>query len=270
MRVRECGASVCQADDVSIAAQMITKYDALPDKSRAHRVTTYLCSLGDNNLGPDLRGFAASGQMSECLRMEVMAYQLCVLDDTMAERPHAIVPKVARDAVQSKPAWWSGTIRLGQNLQMWNTSREMVMRWMDRWRCIGQKNSLKLRRGIIANVQEKLLLARVFRTGPHALADDKELVAVLAGSQRAAPQVVSAAREIHIDVFRKSFRQGSAFTWPDPRTPIRLDSLSDGAIQTPGAPGLRRCVQVLDTCMFKKNTYRRMFGEHGSLLRFRR
>ena len=53
--------------------------------------------------------------MSDRLRTEVTAYQLCVLDDNVQESPHALVSRIATTARQSRAKWWSSTVRLQQN-----------------------------------------------------------------------------------------------------------------------------------------------------------
>ena len=98
---------------------MIRLYeDAVVAKRHINRVTQYLLLEEPGCLGTAFRIWAAGGDMSDELRSEITAYQLCVLDDSMGEGPHALLSREATRSPRSSPAWWSGTFRLTQNLRL--------------------------------------------------------------------------------------------------------------------------------------------------------
>ena len=95
-----------KADDREKATEFVERYDqsmANPEtKPKVHRVSHYLAS---GQLGIDLRAYANGHPMSERLRTEITAYQLCMLDDSVQESPHARITKVLQTARASKPPW---------------------------------------------------------------------------------------------------------------------------------------------------------------------
>jgi len=82
-----------------------------------HRVAHFLLGEGPGQLGQDFAVWASGGAMSTRLRKEILAYQLCALDDAFVEGPHARVGRIARATPRPSPAWWSTTLRLDQNLR---------------------------------------------------------------------------------------------------------------------------------------------------------
>ena len=115
-----------QADDRTKAALFVERYDkAIADpatKLKVHRVSHYSAS---GALGLDLRAYASSSPMFKKLRTEITAYQLCMLDDSMQESPHARISRVVQAARPSKPPWWSATVRLRQNLAIGKSLDEL-------------------------------------------------------------------------------------------------------------------------------------------------
>jgi len=98
---------------------MVRRYDLASadpvSKQLLHRVSHYLLGTDSGQLGPDFRGWASDGQMSAGLRAEITAYQLCVLDDSFVESPHALVSRTARQSTLPSPSWWSSSVRFEQN-----------------------------------------------------------------------------------------------------------------------------------------------------------
>ena len=87
-----------------------------------HRVSRYLMARGSGQLGEDFRAWDSDGRMTPRLHSELTAYQLCVLDDSFVEGPHASVSRVARSITKPSPAWWSATTRLEQNFREYDRS----------------------------------------------------------------------------------------------------------------------------------------------------
>ena len=121
--------------------------------------------------------FAASGIMSARLRTEVTAYQLTLLDDTVAESPHAIVSRVVRGKPYSKPWLWSMELRFKQNVQLMesvNTLEAGIFnRFFNGWKSIVQRGELSRRSVscIPAKKKPQVIAQMVYRTGKYGLAD---------------------------------------------------------------------------------------------------
>jgi len=211
-----------QADDRAKAKLFLQQFDqARGSHGRVHRVSTYLCSEEAGCLGTDLRAFAAGHPMSSALRTEVTAYQLSVLDDGAAESPHAFVSKCANRTPSSKPAFWSATVRLYQNLACAEAlappgAASFTSLW-SRWKVMGQLQTRLYLRMRPKRQTDKALLQFVYRTGHHSLADwavlrdvaEKDLF-----SDRAA-QPVSDVRAIQLEYLARVFAEGGTFTLPD-------------------------------------------------------
>eukprot|EP00969_Alexandrium_andersonii_P152020 6722476-Alexandrium_andersonii.AAC.1 len=56
--------------------------------------------------------------MSEALRTLITSYQLALLDDAVAEGPHAHVSRTVRVRPAAKPWTWSFFLRLQQNIAL--------------------------------------------------------------------------------------------------------------------------------------------------------
>ena len=84
-----------QAESPLVAAQFLQKYDeSVSEGLPIHRVSKMFAGRFSGTLRYEMEEFAASGIMSARLRTEVTAYQFTLLDDTVAESPHAIVSRV--------------------------------------------------------------------------------------------------------------------------------------------------------------------------------
>ena len=81
----------------------------------------------------------ASGRgMSPRLRQEIIAYQLCMLDDTVAEAVHRDVSFEGHRAVASGINWWASSVRIEQNLKLEASpfGRELIHKYWPQWKSL--------------------------------------------------------------------------------------------------------------------------------------
>ena len=162
-----------QADDRETARDMVRRYDmAKSDPAavkRVHRVSDFLLGNLPGQLGRDFRMWADEGVMSGRLRAELTAYQLCVLDDSFVEGPHARISRVARQASRPSPSWWSATVRLQQNLRAYDLSvqghPDRFHQLYDAWKLVVQSRSSAYMAGQSPKVPHRDFLRSVYRTG---------------------------------------------------------------------------------------------------------
>ena len=165
-----------QADSRDVAKRICKDYDEARRTGQfVHRVTHYIASTNPGCWGSDLRAFASGQSMSEGLRSELTAYQLCVLDDSMAEGPHAYISGCGARAPSSKPAWWSSTIRLGQNLALVDAAMEAhdgaLGVLYQKWQVMGQRSMRLYNRLVPKRQSSAQLLSFVYRTGEWNMLD---------------------------------------------------------------------------------------------------
>ena len=111
-----------QADEAAVAQEMLAKYDtAKRDVSRArgvHRVSEYVCGHEEGSLRLDMGRHVAVHGMSKALASEILAYQLCIIDDTTQEAPHRDVSRLVKSSHGSNPSWWFASLRLKEHLEL--------------------------------------------------------------------------------------------------------------------------------------------------------
>jgi len=136
---------------------------------RLHRVSHYLLGNKVGQLGGHFARWATAGVMSPQLRVEITAYQLCVLDDSFVEGPHARISRDARAVTRPSPSWWGATLRLEQNLATYDRAQlQMPGRFaylFARWKLMAQHRPLSYERGVIARLKTRPFLQQVYRTG---------------------------------------------------------------------------------------------------------
>ena len=120
-----------------------------------------------------MEAWASDQSLSGALRVEWMSYKWCKLYDTWAEASHRDVSREATRCTHASQAWISATLRMHQNLDMWETldlsSRRRFEVMFRNWKSIGQvkpRYSLAMRR---CKMQHKALLVFVYRSGRQAL-----------------------------------------------------------------------------------------------------
>ena len=219
-----------------------------------HRVTHYLASTDRECLGQDLRAFVDGQNLSAKLRTEITAYQLCVLDDSMQEGPHAYVSKAAASSCNSAPAWWSATIRFKQNMRVRSDLGVRFQWFMNRWKSIGQSSAWKRRRGIRLKKSPHVVRAMVYRTGQHCNVDRHGLAVKLPGSGPDLAIDLTDNEKIVQDFVRKVFTQGNTFTLPADGHLALVNALGEQSepqsSQDRGQPG--QCFSVVGTDLLVK------------------
>ena len=99
-----------------IATYFLRKYDQSQDVP--HRVTVYFAGIGPGTLRADMEAHAAGRGMSQRFCQQIRAYQLCMLDDTVAEVVPRDVSFQAHRAPSSSMYWRASSVRLAQNLNL--------------------------------------------------------------------------------------------------------------------------------------------------------
>jgi hypothetical protein len=161
-----------QADDREKAKQFVELYDdamSVPATAQhVHRVSHYLAA---GSLGNDLREYAAGHPMTSQLRTEITAYQLCMLDDSIQEGPHASISHVVTASRPARPPWWSAGVRLDQNLEARETleklSRGRFCQFFTNWKFLTQRTTRPdLRRALTPQkIATEKFLTKVYRLG---------------------------------------------------------------------------------------------------------
>ena len=107
--------------------------------------------------------------MSDRLRTEVTAYQLCVLDDSFVESPHALVSRTARQSTLPSPSWWSSSVRFDQNFADYDSAARdapgQFEQLFETYKLIAQYRQSRYLSGQQRLCSEKELLRWVYRTG---------------------------------------------------------------------------------------------------------
>lgn len=216
---------------------MVRRYDlakADPVSSKClHRVSDFLLGSLPGQLGHDFRQWVAEGRMSARLRAELTAYQLCVLDDSFVEGPHARVSRAARQASRPSPSWWSATVRLEQNFREYDASvLESPGRFhqlFDAWKLVAQFRPSAYLSGQSPKVPPREFLRSVYRTG--AQETQRDWTALSALTYRAEmPQVRPSDMEALLKEYLLAvFALGSVMEVIDTRGVSNAELVSGGA-----------------------------------------
>jgi len=224
-----------------LAKEFIRQYDtATRDVSKAssiHRVSHYLAIDALGCLGSDLREFAAGGLMSPRLRAEITAYQLCMLDDSCVEGPHARIGRVTRSSGRVSPPFWSATCRLQQNIAARRNADSLCpgrFAWFfDRWKMHGQRRKRNYDRGQPQRIRTGNFCSTVYRTHEAALENWEAL-----GQRRLAIEHDDASRmrsgtvrQIQLDWIACVFRPGKTFSASSNTHGMQaLENMASGAV----------------------------------------
>ena len=266
-------------DDREKASEFVRLYDEVLAKpgghARVHRVSHYLASVANDCLGADLRHYAAGGPMSDGLRAEVTAYQLCVLDDSVQESPHALVSRIATTSRRSGAQWWSSTVRLHQNrsvrMDIEAIAPGQFARFFRSWKIIGQLNWHRYRQFMNRRIATRPFLDMVYRTG-HSSRVDWSLLSLQRAprthepSNNMAPDK-KAIEDVKLDFLKRAFPEGQMVTMPQQTAIAALDHIGLGTV--PGHPhnmvSEPICIQVVSYSIAAKK-----FVETESQQRLRR
>ena len=157
--------------------------------------------------------------MSDELRSEITAYQLCVLDDSMGEGPHALLSREATRSPRSSPAWWSGTFRLTQNLRLAEQASvagdSKLAFFYEKHHLLGQQNIRLYKRGQQKKQSKKSLNELVYRLGDYSLVDCSGFDALVdAGSNISAVAQNSSVKAMQLEYMSSIFKPGVIVTVP--------------------------------------------------------
>ena len=141
-----------------------------------HRVTRYLCAP-DSPFRKDMEHRASGGLLAVDLRAEIVAYQLCKIDDTWAEAAHRDVSCFHKRALFARPAYVSAKLRARQtlaSLDILDGHDETLF-----WKCMERTSSLghlDPRKSLMLTPSRKVagakLLALVYRNDEAATQRD--------------------------------------------------------------------------------------------------
>ena len=181
--VHELPYLVWQADEAAVAKEMLAKYDAAKrDVSRArgiNRVSEYLCGHEKGSLRPDMERHAAGHGMSKTLASEILAYQLCIIDDTTQEAPHRDVSHLVKSSPGSKPGWWFASLRLKEHLELYDQlgghEQADMCRYLQSWKSVLQKDIVLSRRLTPVKRSFEQVKTAIYRTGAASLDDYQNL-----------------------------------------------------------------------------------------------
>ena len=239
-----------QADNRDAAKEMLKKFKLARTSSGAgqvHRVSRYLMSEEDGCLGSDFRDYVAGAPMSRQLRTEITAYQLCMLDDSLVEGPHARIGRVTRYAVNSKAGWWSASLRMEQNNLARAVAEQTRPQRFDtlfaQWKVLGQSDPKAYSRGRCQRISHSKFIDMVYRTNANNMIDWSAVgigrAEKKAPSGNARPRL-DPATELKHDFVRRLCQPGKYFTIPGQRSdqasapdfdPVAATPVSDVAIK---------------------------------------
>ena len=225
-----------------------------------HRVSHYLLSSSPGCLGSDFRVWAAGSHMSQRLRSEITAYQLCMLDDSMVEGPHARIGRVTRGASCSGPAWWSGVIRSAQNARARELSSTVSPNIFEvffrKWKLLAQLDERCYRACKMRRVLTSTFLNFVYRSGPHNIMDWSALcdkTATPKSHEDGKRAKASDIRRIQRDYVLCSLKPGKFYSMPMHRPAVdSVDQLTTGQSVPVAGVGQRASFQVVTTSLFSK------------------
>ena len=148
-----------------MAAEFLRKFD---DEQVHHRVSVYFCTV----LRADMEQHACGGGMSTCLSREIGSYQLCMLDDTVAEEVHRDLSWQARHAFSSTISWWASSVRLNQNLALEASPLgSLIHEHWHKWTVLLVQRPNKRQKWQPLRIKTATFLAKVYRTGITGLID---------------------------------------------------------------------------------------------------
>jgi len=115
---------------------------------------------------------ACGGGMSALLCREICAYQLCMLDDTVAEAVHRDLSWQAKHAISSTISWWASSVRLNQILALEASPLgSLIHEHWHKWTVLLNQSPNKRRVWQPLRILTSTFLARVYRTGTTGLTD---------------------------------------------------------------------------------------------------
>ena len=229
---------VWQADSSEVAASIIKKHDALVASGKLpHRVTRYLAGGDESSLRADLEAHAAGQGMSPALRREVLAYQMCKVDDTWAEAAHRDVSRFVAGRPTAKVPYIAAHQRLRQTLasvdEMSPIEVEHFHQCVRGYKAIAQPDPTRSKKLRGAKRKFKEIAAEVYRIGSVGLRDWKHALGPalqLAVSQGGPGR--SVVQRLQVEYLTNAITDGQLYSLPQ-HLPIRdRDSECDAAALT--------------------------------------
>ena len=164
---------VWRAHDPSVAQQLLDTHDAMISQGKEpHRVTSYLCAVS-GSLRADMVAHAGGAGLSDRLRVELRAYQMCKLDDTWAESVHRDVSCLTKRTCCVTPMYVAAKQRLPQTLaSVDNMAPDAVAAYykcLRRVKAIGQLKAPRAAALVPARKPLKAILGQVYRCDESAL-----------------------------------------------------------------------------------------------------
>ena len=226
--VHELPYLVWQADEAAIAKDMLAKYDAAKSVvSRArciHRVSEYFCGHGKGSLRLDMEHHAAGHGMSETLASEILAYQLCIIDDTTQEAPHRDVSRLVKSSTGSKPSWWFASLRLREHLELYDQldddEEADMCRYLRSWKSVLQKDIALSRKLTPVKRTIEQVKAAIYRTGAVCLDDFQNLQDIVRFEQSVDPggpdskQTLTLMHAMKVEYLHSVIEHGFLYTLP--------------------------------------------------------
>ena len=159
-----------------MAAAWLQEHDDLVAAGqRPHRVTQFFCGHQDKSLRAEMQSHAAGRGMSDRLRCEIRAYQLCKVDDTWAEAAHRDITGCRGRKTGAKVAYVAATQRLRQTLAwvdtMTQTQLDTFHTCMRRWKAIGQFAPSRQKSMVPVHRKPSSIFAQVHRYDSAAVRD---------------------------------------------------------------------------------------------------
>jgi hypothetical protein len=173
--------------------------------------------------------------LSKALEMFIKRWQ-ARLDETPAERGHALVSKTISGASSSRIPWWSATERLCQNLLAYDVYRAMgrgflFERFYAKSKCIWQHDVARARRLRPPKMTRGAVLQEVYNDGLDSLADWSSFKGMLSMPRaKNIHEVKSETAALKDDLLRACFRPGELYAYAsvdrDTRT-LQVDPVAE-------------------------------------------
>ena len=156
------------------ASQFLKDFDeAIQEGRQPNRVSCHFCSKG-SSLRAAMEQHAAGEGISDKLRQELMAYQLCALDDSWVEGSHRDITSFEANRRNAKWPYLGASMRMKQNLSLWDTAvnQGRMVTFFRKHKAIGHpRGRTRPNRGVTnqKSKSKKQVISDVYRLGTAAL-----------------------------------------------------------------------------------------------------
>lgn len=185
------------------------------------------------------------------VQTEITAYQLCVLDESLVESPHAAVSRITSSSRSSKPWTWFSRMRFRQNKALRSYMNHVrtgeFERRFRKWKCMGQRSVKTFLKGRPVRKKNKTFFSFIYRLSAH----NREELPVFANrdtlDQAAEHVPVEDADRAALkkDFLLRVFRPNTYLSLPAASDIRKLSGLVDGPEVT--APPDPRIMQIINT-----------------------